>query len=799
MKMGEKGVHNGIERGDEAGRHFRGWLGLDRFMSRILLAGTAGLLIPAGQASGASSGQSADTSQSVETTQEIIVSARRRDEVLTNVPASVTAYSSDFIKKQNIQSFADYATRIPNLTFQYGQGSDFSAAGFSGGRVTIIRGVAGANTTAYYINDTPIPASVSPLTLGLERIEILKGPQGTLFGASSMGGNLRFITRQPSLSDNSYIAQAQAGATRRGKGADLAASTYADVVLVPDQLGINASVEARRDSGFITRTFPDESGNLISKDGQGENKTLAGSINIRMRFSDSLEATVGGIGQISDMRGFAAAYVPLPVYKPVSYTLDRARDVQEYSKDRWALASFVLNYSGDGFGILSSTSYFSRHVNEKEDGTEGQNSSIEAPEDEGGFGVDLGEAIFYNIDRAKERRFTQETRLTFDDGAILPAVSGVIGVFYQNQRTSVETPQISVPELAARPDIFPTDYVIALDKITHERNIAAFGELYVKFASKLTLTLGARVYDIKQRVDPWVSYGIYSPPGGSPRPGATNKQSGVVPKAVLSYEIGDHGNVYASASKGFRPGGTQRVPDFCANDLAEFGRTQEEVATYKPDTLWSYEVGAKSRLANGRLSASAAAFQIDWSGIQQTVLMPVCGFAFQLNAGKARIRGGEFELSGRPFAGVPLSIQLGLGYSDAILRDPGLIDQAPNSRLTQVPKFTGTASAYYEQPISGSISWFAAADYSYTGSVKITDGRGGFLRRQPFDMVNADIGLRFGNSQIMLFGKNLLDKRLNLGDLYPIGLDRLDENGERLPRAAVSRPLQVGVQYRASF
>lgn len=763
-----------------------------RYVSRLLLATTAGLLMPVAHAS--DEAPQNDDSRSVETSPDIIVSARRRDEVLTNVPASVTAYSSDFIQKQNIQSFADYATRVPNLTFQYGQGSDFSAAGFSGGRVTIIRGVAGANTTAYYINDTPIPASVSPLTLGLERIEILKGPQGTLFGASSMGGNLRFITRQPSLSDNSYIAQAQAGVTRRGDGADLAGAVYADIALVPDRLGINASVEARRDSGFITRTFPDGSGNLVSKDGQGEIQTLAGSINVRMRVSDALEATISGTGQIANMDGFAAAYVPLPDYRPVSYTLDRARDVQEYSDDKWGLASLVLNYSNGGIGIVSSTSYFTRNVDELEDSTEGQNTSLEAPVEEFGFGVDLGDPPFFNIDYVNERRFTQEVRLTFDDGTILPGISGVVGVFYQNQRLSVETPRISVPELAARPDIFGADYVIALKKITHERNVAAFGELYATLAPKLNLTLGARVYDIKQRTDPWFSFGIYAPPGGSPRPGGTNTQSGVVPKAVLSYEIGDRGNIYASASKGFRPGGTQRVPDFCAADLALIGRTQEGVATYKPDTLWSYEVGAKSRLANGRLSASIAAFQIDWSSIQQTVLMPVCGFAFQLNGGKARIRGGEFELSGRPFAGVPLSIQLGFGYTDAIVRDPGDTDLLPNSRLMQVPKFTGTASAYYEQPLSGSTSFFVAGDYSYTGAVQTPSGR-----RQPFNMVNANVGLKFGNSQIMVFGKNLLDKRLNMGDLYPIGLDRIDDDGQRLPRAAVSRPLQVGIQYRVDF
>jgi len=795
----------GIDRQDRSGAHgdrsgitlaSRVW-----FISHFLLASAAGILGVAGQAA-TPPGAERDTAAAAGGGEDIIVTARRRDELLTNVPASITAYSSDFIKKQNIQSFTDYATRIPNLTFQYGQGSDFSAAGFSGGRVTTIRGVAGANTTAYYINDTPIPASVSPQTLGLERIEILKGPQGTLFGASSMGGNLRFITRKPSLSQDSYIAQVQAGATKQG-GADLNGSAYADVVLVPDRLGLNAVVELRQESGFITRRFPDGSGNLVSKDGQGENKILSGSVNVRMRFSDTLEATVGAMGQISDMHGFAAAYVPLPAYRPVSYTLDRDRDVQEYSKDRWGLGSLVLNYSGAGFNIVSSTSYFTRYVKEKEDGTEGQNASIEAPFDLGGFGVDLGDPAFYNIDDVDERRFTHETRLSFDDGAILPGISGVVGVFYQKQKLTVETPQVHVAEMAALPEIFGTDYVIALRKPTHEKNLAAFGELYVKLAPKLTATFGARVYDIKQDVDAWFSYGIYSPPGGSPRPAAHNSQSGVVPKAVLSYEIGDKGNIYASAAKGFRVGGTQRVPDFCSNDLEALGLTQADVATYKPDTLWSYELGAKSRLANGRLNASAAIFQIDWSNIQQTVLMPVCGFAFQTNAGKARIRGGEFEVSGQPFDGVPLSIQIGFGYTDGVLRDPGLTDQAPNTRLTQVPKFTGTVSGYYEQPISESISWFAAADYSYTGAIKITNGSGGFLSRQPFNMVNANVGMRFGQSQLMVYGKNLLNKHLNLGDLYPIGLDRLevlpDGTSQRLPRAAVSRPLQVGVQYRVSF
>jgi iron complex outermembrane recepter protein len=731
--------------------------------------------------------------------QEVVVSARRREEALTAVPASVTAYSADLLQKQNIQSFADYATKIPNLTFQYGQASGFSATGFSGGRVTTIRGVAGSNTTAYYLNDTPIPASVSPETLGLDRIEVLKGPQGTLFGASSMGGNLRFITRKPSLTESSFAVEAQAGHTHSA-GADYGLNALADIVLIPDTMALDVAFGYLHESGFITRRFPDPypSGNLVSKDDQGRNNLFSGSVSLHTKLTDQLEVTLSALGQDSTLMGYPATYVPLPGYEPLSYTIDRDRDVQEYSKDRWGLGSVVLNYSGTGFSFISSTSYFSRRVKEQEDGTEGTNRFIEDF-----YELDLGDPALPTRNTVTDRRFTHESRVSFDENLLIPHVSGIAGVFYQRDTLTFIQPGIVVPALVEGG--FDPAYMSDFRFPAHEDNKAVFGELYHELIPKLTVTLGLRQYWIKQRNDAIVGTGFLSAPGGDFSPATRNEQSGRVPKVVVSYKIGEQGNVYASAAKGFRAGGAQPglTDDFCSADLAALGLTEDDIKTYKPDTLWSYELGAKNNMADGRITLSSALFQIDWSSMQQSVLLPTCTLSFISNAGKARIRGGELEVSAQPLATVPLTVQLGLGYSDGVLRDPGLLPLAANTQLAQVPEFTGSIAGYYQTPITNTLDLFVGADYAYTDSVKVANSDGGFVTRRPFNILNGNVGLRFGDSEFLIYGKNLLNKHLNYGDLYANGFERLellaDGSLQRLPRAAVSRPRQVGVQYRLRF
>lgn len=725
---------------------------------------------------------------------EIIVTARQKTEALTQVPAAITSYSSDFLAKQNITSFVDYATKVPNLSFQFGQGGTFL---WSGDRETSIRGVVGGGTTAFYIDDTPVPSSVSPHVLNLDRIEVLKGPQGTLFGASSMGGNLRYITKKPSLTDNEGAMSVQAGGTKNG-GFDYDVNIQNNVVLVPDKLSLNAVVGYMQDSGFITRRFPDGAGNLVSKGGEGRNRSLSGSIGLRAQLSDSLEATVSFMGQSSRLHGFPGAY--LHGYRPLTYTLDRDTDVQEYSKDDWGLGALVLRYDGAGFNVVSSTSYFKRKITQLDDNTEGTNFFFQTV-----FDVDFSNVPFFVVIDSREEAVTHETRLSFDQGKLIPGLSGIVGFFHKDKRNRDFNPAVEVPELADAGFLPP--YLAEVRVKQSEKNTAIFGELYYEPVPKLTFTLGLRQYWIHQHQDPSVDTGALFEDGINFNAAMDNKESGLIPKAVVSYEIGDRGNVYASVSKGFRVGGTNAsLPSFCDADLEALGLTRNGAGRYRSDTLWSYEVGAKSRMAGGRLTASAAAFRMDWSDIQQIGTLPTCGITFTTNAGKARIKGGEFEIGGRPLANVPLTLQLGVGYLDATLIDPGFLLQAPNSRLGLVPKWTASISGYYETPLRDDMSFFIAADYSYTSSTKVpsvADGTAVFFTRQPLNLVNGNFGVKFGQSQLMVYGKNLFDKRLNYGDQPISGFERREALAgggyERLLRGVVSRPRQIGIQYQLFF
>jgi len=299
----------------------------------------------------------------------IIVSARKREESVADVPESITVFTAATLQDYDIQSFNDYATKTPNVSFSYGGGP----TGIADSRTVAIRGITGQNltgtsgATGFYIDDTPVPGSVDPRVLDIDNIEVLKGPQGTLFGESSLGGNVRLITRQPNLTANDYGYMMQAGGTSGGGSADYGANFIGNLVLVPDRLAVRIVLFVNHDAGYLTRTYPDPSSPATSDpflnvprtsvDDQGQVSSGGGSLTALLRITDNFEAKLRVMFQDTSDHGFPAAYAPLPSFEP-DYTLNRAFNVQPEASDDWALPSLELKYSGQGWSLISSTSFF---------------------------------------------------------------------------------------------------------------------------------------------------------------------------------------------------------------------------------------------------------------------------------------------------------------------------------------------------------------------------------------------------------------------------------------------------------
>jgi outer membrane receptor protein involved in Fe transport len=735
----------------------------------------------------------------------VIVTARKRNESLADVPESITAFTSAVIQDYNIQSFTDYATKVPNISFTYGAGP----GGISEARTVAIRGITGQNlvgmsgATGFYIDDTPVPGSLDPRVLDIADIEVLKGPQGTLFGESSLGGNVRLITKKPDLTEDSMGYMAQAGLTSGGGSMDGGASVVGNVVVAPDKLALRVVLFGNHDAGYLTRTFPDASSPATanpflsvprsSVGNQGAVTSYGGSISALLKATDSFEARVRVLFQDTKDHGFPAAFAPLPSFTPV-YTLDRAFDVQPYASDSWAMPSLDLKYSGDGWSFISSSSFFYRHTRDVEDSTYGTQQILA-----GYYGVSglPAQPFLWEGDRY-HNQLTEELRVAFDP---VHGLSGTVGAFYSRTRSKAPvSPNYANGLVAATADNavvgpWPNDLLWVDDLALIQNDYSVFGELYYQLTDRLNLTLGARQYWLKQDAD-YTADGFINF-GATPDVPITNRESGLSPKVALSYQATPDVMVYSSASKGFRAGGAQEFAPFCAEpNLPVTALTQ-----LKSDTLWSYEIGTKVQVPNPGLLISAAAFHINWKNLQQQVALP-CGAYYTINGEEATINGGEIEVSGHVLKS--LQLRFGAGYEKTDNTNPGalaIVGVTPGTRILGVPAWNASLGGIYTQPIGRGLDGFISADYSFTGdSISLLNSGGGaFATRPSYSLVNLRFGVEHADTQVSLNVKNLTNAKPNLGDIGYNGYAQYSSQGNVMPMVATLQPLTVMLQYQKNF
>jgi len=758
----------------------------------VIVMATASAFTPSAWAQTASPSVTSSQSESLE---EIIVTAQRREESIQQTPISVTVLSGQWLQDFGVKDLQDYAKSVPDLSFGMG-GSPFGgpAYGFSSTREIIIRGVSGANTTSLYIDDTPIPNVIDPRVLDLERIEILRGPQGTLFGASSMGGTVRLITQPPDTVNTSGRLTAQAfDINAGGAGSDVSGTLNAP--LSSDVAALRLSGFDVSNPGYFKRIFgvstvpgiafqPGQQMNGSVKIGQNHEYGGSASMLIKPPSIEGLTITPMIILQCSDTNGY-----PVADNDPSNFTQVRPLNVPESTGDRWQFYALTAKYAARLGELISSTSYLHRYATDTEDGTTwfAEFQSYFYPPGNLPY---IASPVPQSYDSAQT---TEEIRF---ESQFPGPVQLVTGVFYQ--RSTLEyiynylTPGANALSggYLGSDDSFDDHDSITLSQI------AGFADVTYKVGRSLELSAGVR----KARLDLSTNETIIQYPvvDGNSSYSYSDRESPVTPRYVAKYNLDENNMIYGSASKGFRIGGVSS-PAYgaCTQDAIDLGLPVGVPIPYHSDSLWSYELGLKDLWNDQRVATRFAVYEIDWKNIQQNLVLPTCGQGEELNAGAARIVGGEAEL--QALVTPAFRLDGGFGYEDGkitqadILKTGATIGFPVGSPLSNVPKWTASMRAEFTKPTSSG-EYFVRGIYNFVGSsLSLANGGAGFYRGE-YSLVDLRTGLRTSQWNFTLFAMNLFNRAANFGDIISdVGV---------IPgqvRLAAAQPRTLGVEIERRF
>ncbi len=641
-----------------------------------------------------------DQAQSSENTAaalaEVTVTATRREESLSKVPISVTALTEEALDDRGIKDFSEIARFTPGVNFDTSGTNNISIRGISG--------TGGAGTTGIYLDDTPIqmralafnPDEALPKSFDIDRVEVLRGPQGTLFGAGSEGGTVRYITTPPSLTKDSVYARTEFSDTEGG-APSYEAGVAAGGPLINGTLGARLSVWYRRDGGWVDDINP------VTLQSTEKNANFVNTYLVRLALlwapSEKWTATPSIYYQNQE-RNDINNYWPL-YSNPGSDQFVDADPTQRRVPDKFYLTALKIQGDLGAAQLISNTSYYHRR---EQDGYEGTlynlgfyQADVFSPAvtgipllpgvpfpllDASGIHLPAGAMNYVSpstVDNGQQN-ITQEIRLQSSDSSA--RLVWTTGVFFSANRQSyleqIHDPLLNELSVALTglpyTDFFtdangnPVPYVAQfpndsyfLQTQSKDQQYALFGELSYALSEQFKLTLGARESRTKFSFNTFTGGPqLYAAPTyGS----GSNAQNSFTPKVSLQWQIDPDNMLYTTYAKGFRPGGANNpLPAAaCAQDFANFGITASPT-TYNSDTVDSYEIGAKNNIDN-RLRLAGSIYYIRWNNIQQTVVPPICQISFIDNLGQAVAKG--IDLQAEASITSALSAELAAGYTDA--------------------------------------------------------------------------------------------------------------------------------------
>lgn len=780
MTILSQGFHISNDWGDETMVRPGTFMGISLFAAMATLS-----LQPAVAADNASS----DSSESLSA---ITVTAQRRSESIQDVPLSVTALSGDMLTKFDSVQFDDYAHMVPNLSF--GTGNTF---GVSNGREITIRGIAGTNTTSYYINDTPLPISIDPRAVNLERVEVLRGPQGTLFGSSAMGGTVRLITRQPDLNQGFGSAEAQGFDVNHGGVGYMVSASY-NLPLLQNQAAVMLSGYSTYTPGVFTGQYgiataaigpggpwptltvpASQPRQTVTHLGNDVEQGATLSLTYRPAGLDALTITPMIMHQDQSGNGF-----PLADYTTQNLTQVRPLNNREGDVDDWTFGNLTVKYAVPFGTFIESGTYFHRYSRDTEDGSE--LISI------GGYGgPPLGGTCVAGIycpspspNWIISNQFTNELR--FESGFPGP-VQVVAGAYYNKLRQAIISAEVLPYDNLGNPG-----FTENIPRVNEEA--AGFLSATYNISNAVELSAGVRQAHLEFSnayiANGWINGG----PSDSP---VSSTQRATTPRVTAKYKFDESNMIYANAAKGYRIGGANsQLPNNPQNPCPP--QYTAGTTPFGSDSLWSYEIGSKNSWFDGKVHSRLAAYRINWSQIQQSILL-ACSFHVTENVGSAVSKGAELELDGTLFT--DLYVNLGLGYEDAAITDAPPGSPLPvGSPLNGVPRWTGSLLGDYSFPTSFG-KGFVRAQYSFTGSsvsdnnpLAVNISTVAQRERGSYSLANLFIGGKRDSWETSLFIKNLFDVRGNLGDEQ----SEISELPGR-PRWLITQPRTIGIDIKRQF
>lgn len=626
--------------------------------------------------------------------EEIFVTATRQEESLSKVPLSIAAFSQEMLDQKGVRKVDDIASLTPGVTFTRGDQRNAGAANIS------IRGVsstAGSATTGIYIDDTPIQVrtigfsaySPFPAIFDLGRVEVLRGPQGTLFGAGAEGGAVRFIT--PSIDYNSLRAYARSEiASTRSGDTSYEAGLAVGIPLVADKLALRVSAYTRHDGGFVDRVDY-LSGNVEDANANWQNTTV---LQAKLGWRPTETITITPSIYYQDLYSNDSLTYWVPLSNPDKDDYRNGNALSQWSKDKFALPALNVEIDLGDVMVVSNSSYFWRDQKARNDYTVFESALwTGSPYFPQGM---YAPTMQYNT----QDNFTQEVRVQSNNPD--SALKWVFGGFYSHSKQTARqfVQDTFLPDLFFARNGVPFEvafgqgladglYTFVLDKaVSVDKQIAGFAQVDWTIAEKLTLTAGVRVAQADFEASAQFKGPVVGPPVDDV---GSQSETPITPKFGISYQADDDNMIYASAAKGFRIGGynpavglpcgvSQTDTPIPGTPLGNLGLANRP-PLFGSDSVWSYEVGTKNKLFDRRLQLDVSAFYIDWSNIQQQVSL-ACGFQFVDNLGSATSKGFDVQFQLRPVDA--LTIGGSVGYTKAEFNET--VSAGPSAPLNLVTK-----------------------------------------------------------------------------------------------------------------